>query len=52
MTDTTKTLDLAMELLTILFTETKATEVADALDILSAYREQTAQDNSQFGVGA
>ncbi|MBZ5673737.1 MAG: hypothetical protein LAP61_05765 [Acidobacteriia bacterium] len=52
MSDVLKKLDLAMEVLTIVFQDTKATEVADALDILSAYREQYVQDNSQYGVGA
>jgi hypothetical protein len=45
-------LDQALEILTILFVDTKSTEIADALDILSAWREKHVQDNSQFGVGA
>ena len=42
----------AIEILTNLFVDTKSTEIADALDMLSAYREQSVEDNSQFGVGA
>ena len=45
-------LDQAIEILTDLFVDTKSTEIGDALDILSAWREQYVQDNSQFGVGA
>ena len=45
-------LDQAIEILTILFVDTKSTEIADALDMLSEYREQSIEDNSQFGVGA
>ena len=47
-----KKLDASMHSLIELFQETKASEIADALDILSAYREQYVSDNSQFGVGA
>lgn len=45
-------LDAAMKLLTELYTDTKASEIADSLDTLSAWREQYVMDNSQFGVGA
>lgn len=45
-------LDLAMTVLTQLYVDTQASEIADALDILSAWREQTVQDEGQFGVGA
>jgi hypothetical protein len=52
MTDVLKKLDLAMTVLAVVFQDTSATEVADALDILSAYREEYVKDNGQFGVGA
>lgn len=52
MADILKKLDLAMTVLTVVYSDTKATEIADALDILSAYREQYVEENSQFGVGA
>lgn len=52
MIDPLKILDVSMTMLTSLYQDTKATEIADALDILSAWREQYVHDNSQFGVGA
>ena len=52
MTDEIKKLDLATEILMIVWRNTKATEIADALDILSAWRERTIADNGREGVGA
>lgn len=50
--DTIKRLDEASAVLIALYTDTKATEIADILDMISAYREEHMEENSQFGVGA
>lgn len=50
--DILKKLDAATKALIEVFMDTKSTEIGDALDMLSAYREQYVEDNSQFGVGA
>jgi hypothetical protein len=50
--DTLLLLDAAMELLIELRSKTGSSEIADALDMLSAWREQYVQDNSQHGMGA
>lgn len=52
MIDELKKLDVAMQVLTDLYIDTKSTEIADALDILSQWREDYIEANSQFGVGA
>lgn len=52
MSDVLKKLDLAMTVLTVVFEDTRATEIADALDMLSAWREQYVEENSKFGAGA
>ena len=52
MTNIVKQLDIAMEILTIVFSETSSSEIGDCLDMLSEFREQYIEDNSQFGVGA
>lgn len=52
MIDAIKQLDLAMQVLTTVFQATKASEIGDALDILSAWHEQYIEDNSQHRVGA
>lgn len=51
MTDTLKKLDCAMVILMELWSDTKATEIADTLSMLSAYREDYIKDNGQFGMG-
>ena len=52
MIDPLKIVDVAMTMLVSIQQDTKSSEIADALDILSAWREQYVQDNSQFGVGS
>lgn len=53
MTDNiTQRLDLASEILITLAKDTKATEIYDILEMISDYRNQYIQDNSQFGKGA
>lgn len=52
MSNELKKLNLAMQLLCDLFIDTKATEIADALDILSEYHAQCIRESGQFGVGA
>ena len=51
-TDFIKKLDVAVQVLMVAWEDHHASEIADALDILSDYRAQYVQDNSQFGVGA
>jgi hypothetical protein len=50
--DPIKSLELAMQILVTVWEETRAPEIADSMDMLSAWREQYLEDNSQFGVGA
>jgi hypothetical protein len=50
--DVIKKLDLAMTVLTIVQQDTQSSEISDALDMLSSWREQYVQDNGQFGAGA
>jgi len=52
MIDVIKKLDLAMQVLTVVWEDTRATEIADALDMLSAWREEYVTENGQFGAGA
>lgn len=52
MIGTLSKLDAAMEILISIFQETKDSAIADALDMLSTYREEYVKDNGQFGAGA
>lgn len=52
MPDTLSLLDEAIAKLIELHSFTSSSEIADALYILSMYREQYVEDNSQFGMGA
>ena len=45
-------LDTAMQVLIVCWEDHHASAVADAMDMLSAYREEYVRDNGQFGVGA
>lgn len=48
----TKQIDAASAILIELWQSSKSTEIADILDMLSAYREEYVESNDQFGVGA
>ena len=50
--DTIQKLRNAQALLVSAWEDTRATEIADAMDMISDYMQQYIQDNSQFGVGA
>ena len=52
MSDHLKKLDIGMQVLLAAYEDSHASEIADALDILSTYREQYVLDNSREGVGA
>lgn len=45
-------LELATKILITVWEETKAEEIADAMDMISHWREQYVEENSQFGAGA
>ena len=45
-------MDLAQQILVSLYDDTRSSEIADAMDMLSAWREQYIKDNSAQGVGA
>lgn len=50
MGETLRQLDFAMSRLLDLYEDTKSTEIADAIDILTAYRENYINDHDQYVV--
>jgi hypothetical protein len=52
MTDTPLLLNAALQILVKVYEEGHPSEIADAMDMISAYREQYIEDNGAFGVGA
>lgn len=50
--DITQRLDLASQILIAVASELKSSELYDILGMISEFRQQYIQDNSQFGAGA
>jgi len=50
--DITQRIDLASQILITVASELRSSELFDALEMISSYRSQYIEDNSQFGKGA